>query len=93
MKTGGSGTRSRSAGSGQVLERSWLFLDVYSSSFRDFCVTLGVGARKTLSPTLSQRRPLRNPSLVARTTPHRIRPKTADSASPLGEGEERRPLE
>ena len=30
--------------------------------------------------------------LVARKTPHRIRPKTAESASPLGEGEERRPL-
>ena len=31
--------------------------------------------------------------LGARKTPHRIRPKTAESASPLGEGEERRPLD
>ena len=30
------------------------------------------------------RRPLRNPSLGARKTPHRIRPRTADSASPPG---------
>ena len=29
--------------------------------------------------------------MVARKTPHRIRPKTADSASPLGEGEEQWP--
>ena len=34
-------------------------------------------------------RPLRKPSLVARKTPHRFPPRTADSASPLGEGEER----
>ncbi len=30
--------------------------------------------------------PLHNPGLVARKTPHRFRPKTPESASPLGEG-------
>ena len=44
----------------------------------DLCETLGVSARKTLTPTLSQRSPLRNP---ARKTPHRFRPKTAEPAS------------
>ena len=39
---------------------------------RDFCVTRGVGARKT---------------------PHRFRPRTAEPASPPGEGKDRRPLE
>ena len=34
---------------------------------------------------------LRDPRVGARKTLHRIRPKTADSASPPGEGEERRP--
>ena len=38
-------------------------------------------------------RSLRNPALVARRTPHRFRPKTPESASPPGEGKERRPLE
>ncbi|MCY3896571.1 MAG: DNA polymerase Y family protein, partial [Chloroflexi bacterium] len=33
-------------------------------------------------------RPLRNPELVARKTPHRFPPRTAESASPPGEGEE-----
>ena len=47
--------------------------------------------RGRLQPSPSGR-PLRNPRLGARKTPHRIRPKTAESASPLGEGEERRPL-
>ena len=31
--------------------------------------------------------------LGARKTPHRFRPKTPESASPLGEGEERRAFE
>ena len=72
-------------------------------------VVPGLGARKTLTPgsrpgqapTLSQRRPLRNPSLVARKTPLKAElrevsgergtdgARTADSASPPGEGEER----
>jgi len=34
---------------------------------------------------------LRDPSVRARKTPHRFRPKTAEPASPPGEGEERRP--
>ena len=51
-----------------------------------------VGCPEDLSsqPSLSGR-PLRNPGLVARKTPHRFRPGTAESASPLGEGEEPRP--
>ena len=48
--------------------------------------------------TLFDRRPLGSPRVVARKTPHRFRPRTAEplgrlgtgSASPLGEGEERR---
>ena len=34
---------------------------------------------------------MRNPKLGARKTPHRFRPKTPESASPLGEGEKWRP--
>jgi len=49
--------------------------------------------RRRPNPPLLLERPLRNPGVVARKTPHRIRPKTAESASPLGEGEERRPLD
>ena len=37
---------------------------------RDLCGTRGMVARKTLTPTLSHRRPLRNPRAVARKTPH-----------------------
>ena len=45
--------------------------------------------RKTLTPTLSHRRPLHNPGLVARKTPHRMPVGTPASASPPGE----RPLQ
>ena len=37
-------------------------------------------------PSPPGEKPLRNPGLVARKTPHRFRPKTPESASPLGEG-------
>ena len=50
----------------------------------------GLDTRKTLTPTVCPRRHLCNPKVVARKTPHRFPPGTAESASPLGEGEERR---
>ena len=62
-----------------------------------WCGLLGAGREcwgrqppsSRFSPSI---RPLRNPRLVARKTPHRFRPKTPESASPLGEGKERRIL-
>ena len=54
--------------------------------------TLTPGSSPGQAPSLSRRRPLRNPKLGARKTPHRFRPKTPESASPLGEGEDPAPL-
>ena len=54
--------------------------------------TLTPGSSPGQAPTLSPRRPLRNPKLGARKTPHRFPPRTAESASPLGEGEDPAPL-
>ena len=51
----------------------------------------GVNADK--GPVRAYEKPAGNLDLVAPKTPHRFRPKTPESASPLGEGEERRPLE
>ena len=45
-----------------------------------------------VAATVSQRTPVRSLKLVARKTPHRFRPGTAEPASPPGEGEERRGL-
>ena len=49
----------------------------------------GAGSGRGESLRQAPWRSLRNRRVGARKTPHRIRPKTADSASPLGEGEER----
>ena len=76
---------------------------------RDLCVTRGrvpgrpltgfgrgrpnPGSSPGQTLPLPSERPLRNPEVVARKTPHRFRPKTPESASPPGEGKERRLLE
>ena len=50
---------------------------------------LAASPKQPPSPQPSpSRRPLRNPSAGARKTPHRFRPKTPESASPPGEGED-----
>ena len=52
---------------------------------------LGEGGRGDADGTeFSRERLLGDPGLVGRKTPHRFRPGTAEPASPLGEGEERR---
>ena len=51
------------------------------------------GCSEDPHPSALPERPLRKPRLGARKTPHRFRPKTPESASPLGEGEDRRPLD
>ncbi len=51
------------------------------------------GANADKGPVIAYERPLRDPGLAARKTPHRFRPRTPEPASPLGEGEERRDQE
>ena len=56
-------------------------------------VSMGAGGSSHPHPALSLKRPLRNPGLGARKTPHRIPAGTPASASPPGEGEEGRRLD